>query len=106
VRNRHKFPLSKLIIQDAVPLAPSESEGRGVPHVILRGPPGLADAKDGDVLDVKEGVKVRWGEKGGVKEGKITWIAELAAGADIELETKYEVKGPAEMTWVLKQTDV
>jgi hypothetical protein len=72
--------------------------------VILRKPEGLADAKDGQVVDLKDdGLKVSWEKmadgKGGEKEGKFEWRWKVDGGAKVMLEAKWEVKAPADVNW-------
>lgn len=71
--------------------------------VILRRPEGLADAKDGEVVNVRssDGLKVMW-EKlvdgvGGERQGKFEWKWKVDAGAKATLESEWEVKAPADL---------
>ena len=60
--------------------------------VILRKPAALAEAKDGQIVDLKmDGLKVGWekvaeGGKGGEKEGKFEWRWKVGSGAKVTLE--------------------
>lgn len=73
--------------------------------VILRKPDGLADAKDGQIVDLKAvgtGLKVMWTKvagdgAGGEKEGRFEWRWKVDAGAQAVLLSEWEVKAPAEM---------
>jgi hypothetical protein len=73
--------------------------------VILRKPEGLADAKDGEAVDLKkDGLKVGWEKlvdgKGGEKEGRFEWSWKVDAGSQVKLEAEWEVKAPADIKWV------
>jgi hypothetical protein len=99
IQNKHHFAISDLVVRDAVPVC-----GDKRVKVILRKPAGLADAKDGEVVTLRDGLKVRWGAvvdgKGGEKEGKMDWLWGIEAGQKITLEAVWEVKAPADTTWV------
>jgi hypothetical protein len=100
LQNKHAFPILDLIVRDAVPM----SDDKRV-KVILRKPEGLANAKDGEVVNLnKDGLNVGWAKvvdgKGGEKEGKFEWKWKVDAGAQIKLEAEWEVKAPADVTWV------
>jgi hypothetical protein len=99
IHNKHPFPISELTVRDAVPL----SDDKRI-KVILRKPTGLADAKDGQVVDLKNnGLKVQWEKivdgKGGEKEGRFEWLWKVEGGAQIKLEAEWEVKAPADIRW-------
>jgi hypothetical protein len=74
--------------------------------VVLRKPEGLADAKAGQVVELKKelGLKVMWEKmvdgKGGEKEGKFEWRWKVDSGAKVTLEAEWEVKAPADVQWV------
>jgi hypothetical protein len=86
-------------VRDAIPVS-----GDGRIKVILKRPTALADAKDGQLLTLQDGLKVRWGElldgKGGEKTGKFDWVWAIDAGQKVKLELEYEVKAPADLAWV------
>jgi len=71
--------------------------------VILRKPVGLADAKDGQVVDMQNGLKVSWEKvvdgKGGEKEGRFEWLWKVDAGSQVKMEAEWEVKAPADVKW-------
>lgn len=101
IHNKHRFPLSEIIVRDVLPL----SEDKRV-KIILRKPDGLADAKDGQVVDLKandQGLKVRWSPlvdgKGGEKEGRFEFMGKVDAGAKVTVECQWEVKAPADLMW-------
>jgi hypothetical protein len=99
VHNKHQFPITELIVKDVVPLS-SDSRVK----VILRKPKGLAEAKDGVLVDMHDGLKVGWEKlvdgKGGEKEGKYQWLWKVDAGAKVSLEAEWEIKSTGDMTWV------
>lgn len=100
IHNKHAFAISDLIVRDVVPMS-----GDKRVKVILRKPEGLADARDGVIVDLKQGgLKARWEKlvdgKGGEKEGKFEWTWKVDSGAQIKLEAEWEVKAPADVTWV------
>jgi hypothetical protein len=100
IHNKHAFAISDLVIRDVIPM----SDDKRV-KVILRKPEGLCDAKDGEVVDMKrDGLKVNWEKvvdgKGGEKEGKFEWRWKVDPGAQVKLEAEWEVKAPADTTWV------
>ena len=69
--------------------------------IILHKPLGLADAKDGESVDLKsDGLLVGWEKlvdgKGGEKEGKFEWKWEVGSGAKVNLEAEWEIKVPGE----------
>ena len=71
----------------------------------MRKPKGLADAKDGEIVDLKDdGLKVTWEAmidgKGGEKEGKYEWKWKVGSGAKVNLESEWEVKVPGDVAWV------
>ena len=72
--------------------------------IILRKPFGLADAKDGKLIDLKnDGLLVGWEKlvdgKGGEKEGKFEWKWKVGTGAKVILEAEWEIKVPGEFPW-------
>lgn len=71
--------------------------------VILRKPKDLADAKAGQVVDLNDGLKVRWTDvvegKGGEKEGQFEWLWKVEAGAKVTLDAEWEVKAPSDISW-------
>jgi hypothetical protein len=69
-------------------------------RAVLRRPAKLADAKEGEEIEVY-GARVFWG-KDGVKEGKIEWIAQVRVGKRWKLETEVKVRAPADSKWHLK----
>ena len=100
VMNRHPFPLRTLVLRDSVPV--TEDDKRV--NVILRHPDGLADLEQGRELKVSEQRTVRWCKivdgKGGKKEGLFEWVFEVGAGAEVTIETKWDVKAPVSLRWV------
>ncbi|KAG6907376.1 hypothetical protein DXG01_009105 [Tephrocybe rancida] len=83
IHNRHSFALRDLVVWDAVPTVDDKRA-----KVILRKPAGLADTRDGQEVKVKTGaesVSVGWEKlvegKGGEKEGKFAWRANVKAKA-------------------------
>jgi hypothetical protein len=99
IHNKHAFTISELVVRDVVPTC----EDKRV-RVILRKPEGLADAKDGQVVDLKDGLKVGWEKvadgKGGEKEGRFEWLWKVDAGSQVKLEAEWEVKAPDHVKWV------
>jgi hypothetical protein len=84
-------------VRDAVPLAGDNPRVR----VVLRKPVGLAEAKEGEKIDI-EGASVAWA-KGGEKTGQIEWkTGAIEPGGELMLDTEFEVRAPAEMRWVLR----
>jgi uncharacterized protein (TIGR02231 family) len=100
VSNRHPFPVRALVLRDGVPV--SEDDKRV--NVILRHPAGLADLEQGQELWVNEQRTVRWCKvvdgKGGKKEGLFEWVFEVGAGAEVTIETEWDVKAPVSLSWV------
>ena len=101
IHNKHRFPLSEIIIRDVIPTA----EDKRI-KVLLRKPDGLVDAKDGQVVDLKklkDGLKVRWSPlvdgKGGEKEGRFEFMWKVDAGAKVTVQSEWEVKTPADLAW-------
>lgn len=66
-------------------------------RVILRKPEGLADAKDGEEIDLKDGLKVSWEKSGGEKTGKFEWKGKVESNAKVSMESRWEVKSPANL---------
>jgi hypothetical protein len=99
VRNAHRFAIPSLLVKDGMPVVGDDKRIR----VVLRKPAGLADAKEEVQVEVQgqNSVKVKW-PKDGRKEGLVEWEAMLDAGAEIKLESEYEVRGPAEAQWMFK----
>jgi hypothetical protein len=100
VQNKHQFAMSDLLVRDVIPMCDDKRA-----KVILRKPAGLADAKDGQMVDLKkDGLKVSWEKvvdgKGGEKEGKFEWRWKVDGGAKVTLEAEWEVKAPADIQWV------
>jgi uncharacterized protein (TIGR02231 family) len=100
VSNRHPFPVRALVLRDGVPV--SEDDKRV--NVILRHPAGLADLNQGQELKVNEQRTVRWCKvvdgKGGKKEGLFESVFEVGAGAEVTIETEWDVKAPVSLRWV------
>ncbi|THH11349.1 hypothetical protein EW146_g8074 [Bondarzewia mesenterica] len=100
VHNQHNFALGTFIIRDALPVSDDEKRVK----VILRRPSVLAEAKEGEKCDVKDGLKVRWMKakdgKGGRKEGMFEWIWNVDAGKEVTIETEWDVKASADVRWV------
>lgn len=101
IHNKHRFALSEVIIRDIIPL----SDNNAV-KVILRKPAGLAEAADGDIVNMKnvqEGLKARWSPliegKGGEKQGRFEFLLKVDAGAKVTVESGWDVKAPADMRW-------
>ncbi|KAI9001458.1 hypothetical protein BD414DRAFT_432034 [Trametes punicea] len=109
VKNQHKFNIAQLVIRDAIPLG-SETDKIAV---VLRKPPGLAEAKEGQEVIVqvdadgneseKAEANVRWSEvvdgQGGEKDGLFEWVCTIPAGKKITLESQWDVKSPGEIRW-------
>jgi hypothetical protein len=96
IKNTHRFDLPRVLVRDSVPVAGDDKRIR----VVLQKPANLAEAKEGEKISAS-GAKVMWG-KNGVKEGKIEWIAEVKSGAEVKLETEFDVRSPADSKWQLK----
>ncbi|KAI0252907.1 hypothetical protein BJV78DRAFT_1281252 [Lactifluus subvellereus] len=100
VTNCHPFPLRALVLRDGVPI--TEDDKRV--NVILRHPAGLADLEQGEELKVGEQRTVQWCKvvdgKGGKKEGLFEWVFEVGAGAEVTIETEWDVKAPVSLRWV------
>ncbi|PPQ76385.1 hypothetical protein CVT24_007939 [Panaeolus cyanescens] len=100
VHNKHNFPITDLIVRDVIPT----SEDKRV-KIVLRKPNGLANAKDGQVIDVEgtDGLKVGWEKtvdgKGGEKEGRYEWKWKVESGAKVTFLSEWEVKTPGDCTW-------
>lgn len=101
IHNKHRFQLSALIVRDIIPLADDKRI-----KVHLRKPDGLADAKEGETVDLKDttpGLKVRWSPssdgKGGEKEGRFEFLLNIQAGEKAKVESGWEVKAPADVKW-------
>ncbi|KAF9557100.1 hypothetical protein CPC08DRAFT_725306 [Agrocybe pediades] len=100
VHNQHRFPITPLTIREAVPLA----YGQPV-SVILRKPERLAEAKDGEVVDLKDsGLAVGWTKvdngSGGRKEGKFEWTCSIDSGAQVMVEAEWDVKSAGDDEWM------
>jgi uncharacterized protein (TIGR02231 family) len=100
VTNCHPFPLRALVLRDGVPI--TEDDKRV--NVILRHPAGLADLEQGKELKVSEQRTVQWCKvvdgKGGRKEGLFEWVFEVGAGAEVTIETEWDIKAPVSLQWV------
>ncbi|KAF4613545.1 hypothetical protein D9613_008120 [Agrocybe pediades] len=100
VHNKHQFPISRLIIREAVPVANDKRV-----RVILRKPEGLAEAKDGQVVNLKDnGLCVGWTKvvdgSGGTKEGKFEWTWNVNSGAKVMVEAEWDVKSTGDNEWI------
>jgi len=103
VYNKHTFVVPDLVVRDVIPTCDDKRV-----KVLLRKPEVLAGAKDGEeVLVDKEkgdGLKIMWEKlvdgKGGEKEGKFQWKGSVKAKDNLMLEAQWDVKGPADVTWV------
>ena len=111
ITNGHTFDIAGLVVRDAIPLGHDE----GNIKVVLRRPHGLAQAKDGEEVDVmlpeqgetgdseRQQARVRWTRTenmdGGEKEGLYEWVCEIKAGKKIRLEAEWEVKAPSNAQW-------
>ncbi len=104
VHNKHAFAIEDLAVKDVIPMCDDNRV-----KVVLRKPEVLASAKEGEILDVgTQGLKVRWEAtvdgKGGEKEGKFEWKWRVDTGAQVTMETQWEVKGPSDITLVETST--
>lgn len=98
VHNKHAFAIEDLTVKDVIPMCDDNRV-----KVVLRKPEVLASAKEGEIVDVgAQGLKVRWEAtvdgKGGEKEGKFEWKWRVDAGAQVTMDTQWEVKGPSDVT--------
>ncbi|TFK68241.1 hypothetical protein BDN72DRAFT_769601 [Pluteus cervinus] len=98
VHNKHAFTINNLIIRDVIP---TSEDARA--KVILRKPKGLAEAKDGVTISVKDDLTVAWEKvvdgKGGQKEGKFEWKGKLDSGEKANYISQWEVKAPSDFSW-------
>lgn len=100
VHNKHNFPITDLVVRDVIPTCDDKRV-----KIILRKPVGLADAKDGRVIDVAgtDGLKVGWEAKvdgkGGEKEGKYEWKWQVESGAKVTFLSEWEIKAPGDTAW-------
>ena len=100
IHNKHQFAITDLIVRDVIPTCEDKRA-----KIILRKPVGLADAKDGESIDLKnDGLRIGWENlvdgKGGEKEGKFEWKWKVGSGAKVNLEAEWEIKVPGEFPWV------
>lgn len=100
IQNKHQFAITDLIVRDVIPTCEDKRA-----KIILRKPLGLADAKDGESVDLKnDGLRVGWEKlvdgKGGEKEGKFEWKWKVGSGARVNVEAEWEIKVPGEFPWV------
>ena len=99
IHNKHQFAITDLIVRDVVPICDDKRV-----QIVLRKPAGLADAKDGQSVDLNNGLRVAWEKvvdgKGGEKEGKFEWRWRVGNGSKINLEAEWEVKAPGDVCWV------
>ncbi|KAI0763312.1 hypothetical protein BD413DRAFT_720002 [Trametes elegans] len=103
VTNTHAFAVYPLIVRGAVPLGNEQVQIA----VNLRKPSGLAEAKDGQEVEVDVGLperaKVRWTRvvdgKGGEKDGLYEWVCSIPAGGKVTLEAQRDVKAPSNLQW-------
>jgi len=99
IHNKHAFPIDDLIVKDVIPTLCDQDKRT---KVILRKPAALAEAKDGQIVDLKTvGLRVGWekvaeGGKGGEKEGKFEWRWKVGSGAKVTLDAEWEVKVPGD----------
>ena len=109
VANKHQFPVSPLIIRDALPVCDHGSKVK----VMLRKPDGLARATAEDQVAVNVGgdvtdAIVRWTKvvngKGGEKDGMFEWVCgTVAAGEEVVFEAEWDIKMPAKTQWAEMQ---
>ncbi|KIJ96516.1 hypothetical protein K443DRAFT_682305 [Laccaria amethystina LaAM-08-1] len=98
IHNKHAFVIDDLIVKDVIPTCDQDKRTK----VILRKPAALAEAKDGQIVDLKtDGLRVGWekvaeGGKGGEKEGKFEWWWKVGSGAKVTLDAEWEVKVPGD----------
>lgn len=100
MHNKHQFAISDLIIRDSVPTCDDKRA-----KVILRKPAGLAEAKDGESVDLKnQGLRVQWepivDHKGGYKEGKFEWRWNVNTGAKVIVEAEWDVNSTGDTQWI------
>ncbi|PPQ84015.1 hypothetical protein CVT25_000561 [Psilocybe cyanescens] len=103
IQNKHQFAITDLVVRDVIPTCDDKNA-----TIVLRKPAGLADAKDGDSVDLKDnGLRVGWESlvdgKGGEKEGRYEWKWKVGSGAKVSLEAEWEIKVPGEDAWVETQ---
>ncbi|KAF8155336.1 hypothetical protein K438DRAFT_1687435 [Mycena galopus ATCC 62051] len=100
IHNKHPFPLTDLVVRDIIPTCDDKRA-----KVLLHKPEGLADAKDGQIVKLTPpGLKVMWGKtwdgRAGEKDGRFEWAWSLEGGAKAVLEAEWELKAPADVSWV------
>ncbi|KAJ7199003.1 hypothetical protein GGX14DRAFT_664691 [Mycena pura] len=100
IHNKHPFALTDLVVRDIIPTSDDKRA-----KVLLHTPPGLADAKEDQVVELTEpGLTVCWGKtadgRPGEKEGRFEWAWSVDAGKAAVLEAEWELKAPADVTWV------
>ncbi|VDC07398.1 unnamed protein product [Peniophora sp. CBMAI 1063] len=95
VTNTHPFALGKLIVRDGLPIS---DDGNRV-RVILREPSVLAEMEQGEEKNVGEH-RIAWSSSSGRKEGLYEWHCSLGASKEIALSTSWDVKAPADVSWV------
>lgn len=113
IQNKHTFPITGLIVRDAVPTIDSSSAAAASndTKVILKHPEGLGEAEVGEMVnvDVNGGekgkgnskVKAHWVDDVARKEGKYEWVADIGAGEEVKLDAEFEVRAPSDSNWVL-----
>ena len=98
ITNNHPFPISNLIVRDALPLAPYDNV-----KVVLRKPEGLAEARAGEKIRVAGNVNVEWSRKsrGSLSsvEGKYKWLVSLEGNKGCTLETEWEIQSSSDSLW-------
>ncbi|KAF7424576.1 hypothetical protein PC9H_009884 [Pleurotus ostreatus] len=94
ISNSHKYDVPRLLVRECLPLSSPDQEVK----VVLKSPAELADAKDKEEVEVRDGLKVMWSPvvdgKGGEKDGMFEWRSSVKAGGEIILDANWEVRTP------------
>ncbi|KAF8872568.1 hypothetical protein BD779DRAFT_1452646 [Infundibulicybe gibba] len=92
IHNKHQFAISDLRVRDVIPTC----EDKRI-RVVLTTPESLANAKEEEEVELKDGLIVKWHNE---KEGKPEWRWKVGSGEKVTIEAKWEVRAPANITWV------
>lgn len=113
IQNKHIFPITGLIVRDAVPAidVSSAAAASNNTKVILKHPEGLGEAEVGEMVDIdvnggekgkrNSKVKAHWVDDVARKEGKYEWVVDIGAGEEVKLDAEFDVRAPSDFNWVL-----
>ncbi|KAF8872571.1 hypothetical protein BD779DRAFT_1709096 [Infundibulicybe gibba] len=92
IYNKHQSAISDLRVRDIIPTC----EDKRV-RVVLITPESLANAKEGQEVNVRDGLIVKWRNE---KEGRFEWKWKVGSGEKVTIDAEWEVRVPTNASWM------